>query len=61
MAARRPRSLELTPVGLPALRKLIESFLAVGFSKFVLRPIVAPASWRAELEALSAAVGDLQT
>ncbi|HZE75315.1 MAG TPA: LLM class flavin-dependent oxidoreductase [Gemmatimonadales bacterium] len=61
MTARRPRSLELTPVGLPALRELIERFLAVGFSKFVVRPVVAPASWRAELEALSAAVGDLQT
>jgi probable F420-dependent oxidoreductase len=61
MSARRPRSLELTPVGLPALRKWIEQFIAVGFSKFVVRPIVAPASWRAELEALAAAVGDLQT
>jgi probable F420-dependent oxidoreductase len=61
MAARRPRSIELTPVGLPALRKLIEQFLAVGFSKFVVRPVVTPASWRAELEALAAAVGDLQT
>jgi hypothetical protein len=57
----RPRSVELTPVGLPALRKLIERFIAVGFSKFVVRPVAAPASWRAELEALSAAVGDLQT
>jgi probable F420-dependent oxidoreductase len=61
MAARRPRALELTPVGLPALRQLLERFLAVGFSKFVLRPVVPPKSWRAELEALSAAVGDLQT
>lgn len=61
MAARRPRALELTPVGLPALRKMIESFIAVGFSKFVVRPVMAPASWRAELEALSTAVGDLQT
>jgi probable F420-dependent oxidoreductase len=61
MVARRPRALELTPVGLPALRQLLERFLAVGFSKFVLRPIVPPKSWRAELEALSAAVGDLQT
>jgi probable F420-dependent oxidoreductase len=61
MAARRPRALELTPVGLPALRQLIERFIAVGFSKFVLRPVAAPTSWRAELEALSAAVGDLQT
>jgi probable F420-dependent oxidoreductase len=61
MAARRPRSVELTPVGLPALRKLIEQFVAVGFSKFVVRPLVAPRSWRAELEALADAVGDLQT
>jgi probable F420-dependent oxidoreductase len=61
MVARRPRSVELTPVGLPALRALIERFLAVGFSKFVVRPIAPPTSWRAELEALSKAVGDLQT
>ena len=61
MTARRPRALELTPVGLPALRQLIERFIAVGFSKFVVRPIAAPKSWRAELEALSAAVGNLQT
>jgi probable F420-dependent oxidoreductase len=61
MAARRPRSVELTPVGLPALRKLIEQFLGVGFSKFVVRPVIGPKSWRAELEALAGAVGDLQT
>jgi probable F420-dependent oxidoreductase len=61
MAARRPRSVELTPVGLPALRALIQRFIAVGFSKFVLRPIAPPSSWRAELDALSSAVGDLQT
>jgi alkanesulfonate monooxygenase SsuD/methylene tetrahydromethanopterin reductase-like flavin-dependent oxidoreductase (luciferase family) len=61
MAARRPRSLELTPVGYPALREKIESFLKVGFSKFVVRPTVPPTSWRAELDALAAAVGDLQT
>ena len=61
MTARRPRSLELTPVGLPAVRKLIESFIAVGFSKFVLRPVVPPVSWREELQTLAAAVGDLQT
>jgi hypothetical protein len=61
MAARRPRALELTPVGLPALRELIERFIGVGFSKFVLRPVTPPALWRAELEALASAVGDLQT
>jgi probable F420-dependent oxidoreductase len=61
MAARRPRALEFTPVGLPALRQLIERFIGVGFSKFVVRPVMPPASWRTELETLSAAVGDLQT
>jgi len=61
MVARRPRALELTPVGLPALRQLIERFLGVGFSKFVVRPVVPPKSWRSELEMLAAAVGDLQT
>jgi probable F420-dependent oxidoreductase len=61
MTARRPRSLELTPVGLPALRKRIEEFIAVGFSKFVVRPLTAPSSWRSELDTLAAAVGDLQT
>ena len=61
MAARRPRSVELTPVGLPALREKIESFIDVGFSKFVVRPIVTPKSWRAELDALASAVGGLQT
>ncbi|HKZ06345.1 MAG TPA: LLM class flavin-dependent oxidoreductase [Methylomirabilota bacterium] len=61
MAARRPRSVELTPVGLPAVRALVERFIGVGFSKFVLRPVVPPRSWRAELDALAAAVGDLQT
>ncbi|HXH82781.1 MAG TPA: LLM class flavin-dependent oxidoreductase [Candidatus Tectomicrobia bacterium] len=61
MTARRPRSVELTPVGLPALRALLERFIAVGFSKFVVRPIAPPASWRAELDALAAAVGELQT
>jgi hypothetical protein len=51
---------ELTPVGLPTLRGLIERFVAVGFSKFVVRPLVPPSSWRAELDDLAAAVGDLQ-
>ena len=61
MTARRPRVLEFMPVGLPALRDRIQQFIDVGFSKFVVRPAILPASWRAELEALSAAVGDLQT
>lgn len=50
---------EVVPVGLPALRDLLERFVAVGFSKFVVRPVVA-AELRAELEALADAVLDLQ-
>src|SRR5687768_2957639 len=51
MTARRPRVLEFMPVGLPALRDRIRQFIDVGFSKFVVRPAIAPASWRGELEA----------
>jgi len=52
---------DLVPVGLPALRHHLERFIAVGFSKFVLRPLAPPGDWRRELEDLAAAVGDLQT
>jgi probable F420-dependent oxidoreductase len=51
---------ELVPVGMPALRTLLEQFVAVGFSKFVVRPISPPVSWTAELEVLAGALGDLQ-
>ena len=63
LAARaRGRPIEtLVPVGLAALRERMERFVDVGFSKFVVRPLVAPARWRDELEALAGAVGDLQT
>ena len=51
----------VVPAGLDSLRGFLEAFLEVGFSKFVVRPLARPESWRAELEALAAAVGDLQT
>jgi len=51
----------VVPAGPDALRAFLEAFLEVGFSKFVVRPLARPESWRAELEALAAAVGDLQT
>jgi probable F420-dependent oxidoreductase len=58
----RGRPLEtLVPVGLDALRARIEQFLEVGFSKFVVRPLVAPVRWRDELEVLAEAVSGLQT
>ena len=51
----------LVPVGLAAVRELLEAYLDVGFSKFVLRPIVPPTSWADELEVLAGAVEGLQT
>jgi probable F420-dependent oxidoreductase len=52
---------ELVPTDHRALRSLLERFLDAGFSKFVVRPLVAPADWDAELATLAAAVLDLQT
>jgi probable F420-dependent oxidoreductase len=56
----------LIPVGYPALRELLQSFIAVGMSKFVLRPPVSgstadSAAWQDELAGLADAVADLQT
>jgi len=69
VAARRPAGPELgpeelsdlVPRGRAELRRLIERFVDVGFSKFVLRPVQPPPSWRRELEELAGAVLDLQT
>ena len=52
---------ELVPVGMPALRTLLQRFVEVGFSKFVVRPLAPPSSWAAEIEDIAARVGDLQT
>jgi len=52
---------ELVPVGWPALRSLLEQFIDVGFSKFVLRPTAPPADWGEELDELAGAVLHLQT
>ena len=43
----------LTPIGWPALREQAHAWLEAGFSKFLLRPLVPPADWTAELEALA--------
>lgn len=51
----------MVPVGHGELRELLEAYLDVGFSKFVVRPMASPDSWRDELEALAATVGVLQT
>jgi probable F420-dependent oxidoreductase len=52
---------QLIPSGLDGLRSMLEAFLDVGFSKFIVRPLFPPLAWRPELDALAAAVGDLQT
>jgi probable F420-dependent oxidoreductase len=51
----------IVPVGHDHVRRLLESFIDVGFSKFVLRPLWSPTSWGRELEDLARVVGDLQT
>ena len=43
------------------MRARLEAFIAVGASKFVVLPFDEPADWTAELQAVQAAVGDLQT
>jgi probable F420-dependent oxidoreductase len=52
---------DLVPDGVGGLRRLIGRFLDVGFSKFVLRPVVPPTSFREELKELAEGVLDLQT
>jgi probable F420-dependent oxidoreductase len=51
---------ELIPVGLPALKAHLESFMEHGFSKFVLVPAREPASWDEELDAVARSVLPLQ-
>ena len=51
----------LVPVGYPALRETLQSFIAAGMSKFVVRPMAVRESWKDELTGLADAVGDLQT
>jgi probable F420-dependent oxidoreductase len=68
-AAARNRSVDpgvLIPVGYSAVRDLLEQFIAVGMSKFVLRPPSSgrpndPTAWQDELAGLADAVADLQT
>src|SRR6202011_1333556 len=51
----------LIPVGLAGVRQMLERYVDVGFSKFVLRPGETPQSWPAELEELAGGVLSLQT
>ena len=64
LAGRRARGRPLSqiiPVGLSGLRTMLERFLDVGFSKFIVRPVAPPSDWGDELDLLAGAVGNLQT
>jgi probable F420-dependent oxidoreductase len=51
----------LLPAGLSGLRERLREYVEVGVSKFVVRPVEEPESWRDELEALAEAVLPLQS
>jgi alkanesulfonate monooxygenase SsuD/methylene tetrahydromethanopterin reductase-like flavin-dependent oxidoreductase (luciferase family) len=51
----------LIPQSRTALHKQIDAWLAVGFSKFILRPAAPPTDWTAELETLAADILERQT
>jgi probable F420-dependent oxidoreductase len=63
LAARRPGvdPRLLVPSGLSALRATLEQFVGYGSSKFVLVPVIEPASWTDELADVADAVLDLQS
>jgi probable F420-dependent oxidoreductase len=63
IASRRPGVpiADVVPVGVPALRRQIEDFLAVGVSKFVVMPVEEPADWDDELGELASTLLPLQT
>lgn len=63
LTARRPDvdPAALVPVGFDGLRAAIGRYVAVGVSKFVVRPVVEPADWETELAALADTVLPLQT
>jgi probable F420-dependent oxidoreductase len=50
----------VVPQGIDGLRTQLERYVDVGFSKFVVRPVVPPESWRHELEELAEGLLDLQ-
>jgi probable F420-dependent oxidoreductase len=51
---------DVVPYGIEGLRRTLERYVDVGFSKFVVRPAVPPSSWRRELEELAHGLMSLQ-
>ncbi len=52
---------DFVPQSRTALHERIDEWLAVGFSKFLLRPAVPPTDWTAELETLAEDILERQT
>jgi probable F420-dependent oxidoreductase len=63
IARRRPGldPASVIPVGMSGVREMLQRYIDVGFSKFVLRPGDTPQSWPAELDTLAEGVLFLQT
>jgi len=64
IAKRRPDLTDphdLVPKGLTGLRQRLEEMVEAGASKFVVLPLVEPADWTEELEAIATEVLPLQT
>ena len=62
LASRRAvRDDVVPPVGAAAIRATLETYIEIGFSKFVLRPLGVTQNWPSELFELAEAVGDLQS
>jgi probable F420-dependent oxidoreductase len=63
IATRRPGvdPSALIPDGLPATAALLEGYLKAGFSKFVVRPALAPSDWPAALAAMAETLLPLQS
>ena len=51
----------VVPTSPEALRDVVQSWLDVGYSKFLLRPVTAPDDWTAELEQLADDILEMQT
>ena len=63
LAARRPTGSvdDLVPIGMDALRARVDDWLAAGFSKFLVRPLVPPNDWTDELEMIAREILPLTT
>jgi probable F420-dependent oxidoreductase len=63
IAKRRPGldPATLIPVGMAGVREMLQRYIDVGFSKFVMRPGETPTSWPAALDELAEGVLQLQT